>query len=89
MPGTREIKGAVLDRSCNTIQHSDRPLHFPPHCIDFFFDPPSNSFCSCRLDRRELAGLGAVLITLPVNGLSTICLFGDDEMLRDQHLVYI
>jgi len=63
---------------------SDRPLQSRPHCIRLF-DPPSHSFCSCRLDRRELAGIGAVLVTLPVAlmppAASSVRLIGGVEVL--------
>jgi len=65
VPGTREIKGAVLDRL---------PYHlvwWPPTVLlislhSSLLDPLSHTFCSCRLDRGELVSFGAVLVTLPV-----------------------
>jgi len=69
VPGTREIKGAVLGR-LPTIQYGDCPLHFPlssPSSLNSTrLTRPPTSFCFCRLDRGELAGFAVVLVTLPL-----------------------
>jgi len=67
VPGMREIKGSVLGRLPYYLVWQHCTSLFPPLLIAFgSFDPPSHSLCSCRLDRRELAGFGAVLMTLPM-----------------------
>jgi len=83
VPGTREIRGGSAWPSA--ILFSMVTAHCSPILIAFVsFDPPSHSFCSCRLDRRELAGFGAVLVTLPVAlmppGASSVRLIGGGEV---------